>query len=157
MCPHPTLGWQGSGLCRRPQNRAVIPASYCKRRFGLACFPAVVRLTAAGDLSQPRQHIEQKACRQQEHGSSLLLSQDSVCDLLSLGLSMSKPKPSLKMRNALGTRCSTGSKTFWVNILQRAQIISLQTLGMCIYLNIYKIWLFLDNRFILQKKRNPAD
>lgn len=105
MCPHPTLGRQGSGLCRRPQNRAVIPTSYCKRHLWLACFPAVVRLTAAGDLSQPGQHIEQKACRQQEHGSSLLLNQDSVCDLLSVTWSFNvKTKTKFKNEECTGNQ-----------------------------------------------------
>lgn len=61
-----------------------------------------------------------------------------------------KIKIEFKSRNyTLRTRCSSWAKPFWVNTLQRAQIIPLQTLGICIYLNIYKILLFLDNGFML--------
>lgn len=62
-----------------------------------------------------------------------------------------KTKPEFKTRNALRTRCSSWAKPFWVNILQRSQITAFQTLGICVYWNVYKILLFLDNRFTLQK------
>lgn len=103
------------------------------------------------------QHVQQKARKQKDLGSPFQLSQRLNMWPSVTWSSYVKIKTEFKTRNTRRTRCSIWAKPFWVNILQRTQIISFQTLGICIYLNVYKILLFLDNRFILQKNRNPAD
>lgn len=94
------------------------------------------------------QHDQQKAGTQKTLGSPFQLSQRLNMWPSVTWSSYVKTKTEFKTRNTLTTRCFIWAKPFWVNILQRAQIISFQTSGICIYLNVYKILLFLDNRFI---------
>lgn len=117
-CPCPTWNQWGCGLGRRSLSTEAVAAPYPTRHLGPELLGMVQR--AAALFPAHRAEGTQAACAQ------FTPPAESGAPYIWPSVSWSSPvktKAGCETGNALGTRCFTGVKPFWVNTLQRAQII----------------------------------